>query len=73
MVKMVKVICIAGILALLVLFVIFTGDGRSSTQKNVNDKVFKEQATKTNKTKSISHKKSDINTNVESNVFNIPW
>ncbi len=71
MVKMIRIICIAGILALLVLFVLFTGAGRSSTQKE-DDNSFKHQ---TNKGSKKENKKIEISTYKELEVLNsiIPW
>jgi len=71
MVKIIRLICIAGILALLVLFVLFTGAGRTSTQKR-NDNSFKHQ---TNKASKKENKNIEISTHNEVEALNrfIPW
>ncbi len=72
MVKMIKFVCIAGILALLVLFVLFTGAGRSSAKKDFDDNTSKYQ---TNKVSKKDHKKIELNTQINEDVFDIsiPW
>jgi hypothetical protein len=50
MVKTVKAICIAGIFALIVLFVLFTGNGKGKVQTKDDQKTLTEQSTKASKT-----------------------
>lgn len=72
MVKMIRAICIVGIMALLVLFVLFTGNGCPSTKKDLDEKSFKGQTIQSG---SKTTKKIDTNSQVETEGFNriIPW
>ena len=68
MVKILKLICIAGILALLFLFVIFTGSGHPANKNTLDQRTFKEQSINQHKTIN-NHCKPEAGINTENNGF----